>query len=279
MPVSHSVTRGQTSLEYLLLLAVVAVVVIASFRPGSLISQVHDSAQGYYNSVTRVIMGENPRAIDGGWCPVTCPSSGSAGPSVIYPSCECPAPAFGGKYCSGSGSVDCSAQGVTACGTCPTGQVCNSSGQCGCPNSLICGQGNGPTGSIPSADCAQCICPAGTTFNQSNNSCSQNCSQACTAWNGTACVAVVCGQNMFCDASKPASQECACNAGTIFNAAQGGCAPCPSCTTPSVDGKSCVSNANTACQSLPGTFCNPSLTPDLECACDAGLTWNGDGCS
>ena len=34
MSVAYSPTRGQTSLEYLLLLAVVAVMVIASFRPG-----------------------------------------------------------------------------------------------------------------------------------------------------------------------------------------------------------------------------------------------------
>ncbi len=121
-PGTYNSTRGQTSLEYLLLLAVVAVVVIASFGPGSLISKVHDSAQGYYNSVTRVIMGANPNPINGGWCPVTCPSSGGAGPTTIYRSCECPAPAFGGQYCTGANSLTCS--GVAATPpvnvTCPT---------------------------------------------------------------------------------------------------------------------------------------------------------------
>ena len=99
--------RGQTSLEYLLLLAVVAVIVIASFGPGAMVQQIHDSAGGYFNSVTRVIMGENPQAINGGWCPVTCPSLGSSG-SVMYGACECPAPAFGGLFCP-PGNVPCGA--------------------------------------------------------------------------------------------------------------------------------------------------------------------------
>jgi Flp pilus assembly pilin Flp len=106
IPVAHSLTRGQTSLEYLLLLAVVAVVVIASFGPGSLISKVHDSAQDYFSSVTRVIMGENPKPINGAWCPITCPSG--SGPTTIFAACECPAPAFGGAPCLGSGQVNCS---------------------------------------------------------------------------------------------------------------------------------------------------------------------------
>ncbi len=107
IPVFHNPSRAQTSIEYLLLLAVVAVVVIASFSQGSLISQVHDSAQGYYNTITNVIMNSDakPLPIPGGWCPVTCPS-GSSG-TVIYRSCECPAPAFGGAYCTGSSAWSC----------------------------------------------------------------------------------------------------------------------------------------------------------------------------
>ncbi|MBF0512317.1 MAG: class III signal peptide-containing protein [Candidatus Omnitrophica bacterium] len=95
------VIRGQVALEYLLLLAVVAVVVIAAFGPGALVDKVHDSAQSYYNTVARVIMDSdnsglnNPNPIQGHWCPVTCPTQG--GYSVIYSACECPAPAFGGQ--------------------------------------------------------------------------------------------------------------------------------------------------------------------------------------
>jgi Flp pilus assembly pilin Flp len=47
---------GQSSLEYLLLLAVVAVVVIAAFGHGALIDQLHNTSEDYYNSVTKVIM-------------------------------------------------------------------------------------------------------------------------------------------------------------------------------------------------------------------------------
>jgi len=163
MSADYSPTRGQTSLEYLLLLAVVAVVVIASFGPGSLISQVHDSAQDYYKTVTRAIMGENPQPINGGWCPIQCPSG--SGPTTIYQACECPAPAFGGASCAGSGSVSCS--GTTACGPCPPGQVCNSAGNCVCANNLDC---SSIPNSSPDPTCTKCECWA--------NYC----------WNGFACV-------------------------------------------------------------------------------------------
>ena len=90
-PSRHNLKRAQTSLEYLLLLAVVAVVVIGSFGPNSLIQQVHDSAQNYFSSVTDAITGaKTPKAINGGLCPA------AAG---VTPACECPVPAFGGKPC------------------------------------------------------------------------------------------------------------------------------------------------------------------------------------
>ncbi len=150
---------GQTSLEYLLLLSVVAVVVIGSFGPGSLISQIGTAAGGYYNTVSNVIMGANPQPINGGWCPVTCPS-GSIAPSVIYRSCECPAPAFGGQYCTGS-SIACGAAGPSSSsGTSPSGCTpdcsCASStcagstcaDSCGgtCQGTASCGSSNGGNG-------------------------------------------------------------------------------------------------------------------------------------
>jgi Flp pilus assembly pilin Flp len=130
--VAHNLTRGQTSLEYLLILAVVAVIVIASFSPGSLVQQVHDSAQSYYNTVTTILMGANPKPINGGWCPVTCPS-GSVGPAVMYKACECPVPAFGGAYCSGNGVVNCgtSSSCILGCGTVSNCYSPDCSGVCG----------------------------------------------------------------------------------------------------------------------------------------------------
>ena len=189
----HNPNRGQTSLEYLLLLAVVAVVVIASFRQGSLVSQVHDSTQGYYNSITRVIMGDNPNPINGHWCPVATPPANSFGINVMYRACACPQPAFGGQYCCASSgscaagqsaSENCGAgqtcagakvtfPNVTACGPCPTGQICVSNGSggstCACPPvngspGLVCGQGNGPVNSTPDASCAVCECPQGSVI-------------------------------------------------------------------------------------------------------------------
>lgn len=294
MPVIHKPLRGQTTLEYLLLLAVVAVVVIAGFGQGGLVSQVHDSAQGYYNTVTSVIMGANPQPINGGWCPVTCPPAGSAGPAIMYQACECPAPAFGGTYCPGNGQVNCgssengsSGGGVIPCGACPTGQTCNSSGQCACPNGLTCnGQNGSPTGSIPGPGCTACQCPSGTTFSSTNNSCGQNCTQPCTTWNGTSCVPVTCGTNQYCDTTKPASCECQCDQYSYINANGTGCVYCSAdsngnCTTPVTTGGSgaCNTGAKTTCQALTGPsaggcpknmYCDTKATDSTynSCQCD-----------
>ena len=180
--ISHSPSLGQTSLEYLLLLMVVAGVVIASFRTGSLIDQVHDTSQSYFNTITTVIMGGgadtlagNPRGIDGGWCPVTCPPIGSYGFHYMYRSCECPAPAFGGRLCTDSqnpnnlkncgGGQSCSSStgevtcpGVFDCNAalCGVGQVCGSGG-CQCPSGLVCA--DIIKDSFSNA-CIACACPA-----------------------------------------------------------------------------------------------------------------------
>jgi len=241
MSAVYRTLRGQTSLEYLLLLAVVAVVVIASFGPGALVSQVHDSAQGYYNTVTRVIMGSGsdatPAKINGGWCPMTCPTSGY-GFNTMYGLCECPAPAFGGAFCTagnvscvGSNLVDqfgnatnkpCEGQkitcnGVNSCGNCPQGQACgvvaatqqNPSG-CGCANGLTCNPAdptqcsiNGicpPKGSVP-INCQYCGCPQGSFYYAAQSAC-VSCATVfpCTTYNNQfSCVTTTCGTNQSCD--------------------------------------------------------------------------------
>ncbi len=110
MPADHRISQGQTAIEYLLLLAVVAVVVISSFKSGSLIDQVHNSAKDYYKTVTKAIMNsdDNPQAIQGDWCPVTCPTAGGS-PNVLYGACECPPPAFGGTCPNIGTAVSCGA--------------------------------------------------------------------------------------------------------------------------------------------------------------------------
>ena len=291
MPSAYRLVRGQTSLEYLMLLAVVAVIVIASFGPGSLISKVHDSAQGYYNSVTRVIMGETPQRIDGGWCPVTCPSSGSYGPTIMYAACECPAPAFGGSYCSGTGEVNCGAQGVQAC-SCPiTGQVCGGDptstdpSKCGCPAhgstpGLVCGNGNGPAGSITSPDCTKCICPLTSPISADGTKCVPIVyTRTCDASGNCTC------PNLVCDPSKnwaPNADctKCECNLGAYFNPAVAGCLYCQptsngQCTT-STDGLSCSSvtcSNNMYCDTTSGDVGYNS------CRCDCNDPTSSTNCN
>lgn len=278
--------RGQTALEYLLLLAVTAIVVVAAFNHGGLIDQIQGTAGGYYNTVTEVIMGKNPKAIAGGWCAVNCPPPGTSGPSTLYASCECPPPQFGGAYCaatsqiSANGEVTC--QGVVSCGPCAPGQVCNAQGQCVCANGLVCGQPPTPKGSITNSTCTSCICPAGTYYDSGTNACEQICTVPCTTWNSIEgkCVNVTCGTNQWCDSNKPPADECQCIQDTYWNGSA--CVYCPTtsgnqCTEPESNGKgtSCVAYA---CP--PNSYCdtNQSDANYNSCQCDKGTYWKGTQC-
>lgn len=107
---SNSLTSAQTALEYLLILTVVAIVVLASMK--FLMPGVNRSSEGYFNSVTRVVLGEKPDPINGGWCEPVCPAGG--GPTM-YRTCECPAPAFGGSYCQGPAEKSCGGGAASGC--------------------------------------------------------------------------------------------------------------------------------------------------------------------
>ena len=89
---------GQTAIEYLLLFALVSFIVFMAFAKGGFIFQVHDKSKEYFEAISNVIMGDNPKPINGGWCDWTPCSSG--GIKQQYRSCECPAPAFGGLACT-----------------------------------------------------------------------------------------------------------------------------------------------------------------------------------
>ena len=86
---------GQAALEYMLLLTVVAVVIFIALKPSpsspTVLNKAQEATEGYFNTVTEVIMGRDPNPIDGGWCP--------AKPNGER-ECACPQPAFGGAPCS-----------------------------------------------------------------------------------------------------------------------------------------------------------------------------------
>jgi hypothetical protein len=108
---------GQSAVEYFLILTVVAIVVFVGFN--NLLPAIQSSQDpiknpsGFFTKVDKVILGAKPQPINGGWCVPECPPSGSCGDQTRYKTCECPAPAFGGTYCSGSDVVTC--QGVKPC--------------------------------------------------------------------------------------------------------------------------------------------------------------------
>lgn len=142
-----ALSRAQTAMEYLLILAVVGIIVLSGLR--FLLPRVNQSSEGYYNSVTRTILGENPAPINGGWCVPDCPPAGTTGNPLIFKTCECPAPAFGGSYCVTSNQV----QDYIYCqGVSDPAVPCTPSGSC----------------SAPSPSCGE------ITFGQNN------CGQACT---------------------------------------------------------------------------------------------------
>lgn len=298
---NHNSARGQTSIEYLLLLGVVAVVVITALGPVALIGKVRNTAGGYYNTVTTVIMGNgnetlegkkiNP--INGGWCPVTCPTG--FGPQAIYGSCECPAPALGGAPCTpgavscGAGQ-SCSGQIVQctggagpggSCGACPTGQVClPPDGHCGCADGLVC-----PANSNPDPTCTQCQCDLGFYWNGSACAlCQVSGGGQCTTTSsdGQSCTPLTgpggggCAVNMWCDTNPtdPGYNSCQCDQYTYWNGS--GCVYCTAtsggqCQLPNAQGTGCAPitcNAN--------MYCNVSVN---ACQCIAGYGYTtGPGC-
>jgi len=291
--------RGQTSLEYLLLLTVVAVIVIASFSKGALLDQIQATSRNYFNSVSEVIAGKNPVPINGGWCPVTCPAAGSYGFNVMYRSCECPAPAFGGQPCSGNGQCgpDQSCNGaqvtcsdVNACGPCPTGQICIGGG-CACPLDV-----NGQTfnqycsslikGSSPDALCQNCDCPstqflAGTKCN--------NCPYGYTYYTDPVtkkakCIPLKCGDNMTITAPSGGGTSCECDLGAYFNG--NSCSYCQ--TGYYYNGTACVSCPTGEVYDPVSAICklgtckgknmywdtDPTSPQYLSCACEAGTGYD-----
>ena len=85
------VARGQTALEYLLLLGLVAFVTFAAFTSNGFMSKVKDSSTDYFTKIGRVIQGENPTTpITGKWCEWSLCTN-----YIQFRTCECPAPAFG----------------------------------------------------------------------------------------------------------------------------------------------------------------------------------------
>lgn len=137
--------RAQSAVEYLLLLAVVAAVVMISFR--ILLPKTQNTTDGYFNTVSRAIVGgganitrgdgtqgfeNDPAPINGGWCGLdgeplngrleTCDDLDlPCGTAVYYRKCACPEPAFGGTQCIASNpslaTLDCTAQ-TSACADC-----------------------------------------------------------------------------------------------------------------------------------------------------------------
>ncbi len=130
-------SHGQSAVEYLLLLAVAAAVVMISFRQDGVLGKTQATSNEYFTSVTRVIMGENPTPIDGGWCGIdnqplassheVCPKNLPCGMEVIYRKCACPEPAFGGKHCMESSPENASLICPTeACNKCtPENDICS----------------------------------------------------------------------------------------------------------------------------------------------------------
>jgi len=133
---------AQTTIEYLLLLTLVAVIVIISFR--TLLPRVRGSSLSFFDRAAASIMGQTPAvpAVDGHWCPWTpCskPCDDGTGPGTQTRVCECPRPAGGGAPCFGPSSQNCNTQ---VCCT-PTKTGCNT-GECGlfsdgCGGTINCG--------------------------------------------------------------------------------------------------------------------------------------------
>ena len=199
--------RGQTLVEYLVLLGLIAFLALASFRPHGVIDQTVQTSNdyfktgargvlsGYYDNQGTVVM-EDPSAINGGWCAFSKCINGYKARE-----CACPRPAFGGSECSGNA--------VESCGDGPTGTMC--------PAGLhpIIGSGNQKCGCYDYENyvngqcvdkCAGITCAGGMTCSHGTCACTTgqtNCNGSCVdlvsdpAHCGTC--GISCATNSFCE--------------------------------------------------------------------------------
>jgi hypothetical protein len=293
--------KGQAALEYLILLTVAAVVVFIAVKPSgnnSLLNRSQKSTEGYYNTVTEVIMGKNPDPIDGGWCRPAKPNGECE--------CACPAPAFGGRYCVTDGECRSSAPG--------TMQFC---GDGICTHGLETGQPGNPGGLLTcfedcayQTDCSTCgqLIPSATCgipcpINRCNNNSvcmTSECAPSCPGFRQECREnPLLCTSTCRCPAPslQPVGATCGGTCGPYqigpnercfrYNVAQctGTCsnyelyvgrvsAGCNSCVNGIRDGTEIAIDCGGTCQSCCG---NTVLDPGEQC--DDGDRNDGDGCS
>ena len=170
--------RGQVLLEYLLLLGLVAVLALASFKPGGIISQTGTSANTYFKTGQRAILGgyvdasgkqvmEDPAPIHGGWCDFSSCING-----VKVRECACPRPAFGGTECVGDAVIPADCSGGGNGGGCTPSCAGKCSGSDGC------------TGTCPNNCSYPQTCGGGGVPNVCGGGCTPNCAGKCGGGNG-----------------------------------------------------------------------------------------------
>ena len=272
-------SKGQTILEYLLIVSIVAAVVfIALMKNGSLLFMAQQEANmyfekggkaiagGYYNpsgSLTNSAMpgeyvAQEVRPINGGWC-----IWGACIDGYQERECACPRPVFGGLSCDGAQSRTCS--GGVESGTIvpwlPGGGTCVMA--CG---SAVCGPSN-----CPGQDCGP-ACPAG-----------QECQggQCVLSGGGTGCVSN-CATNT-CNIGN--CGVCPCDAGWHAEGApplcncvrDAGCSPAQPCAN-IADGSSC-GGPNGAGIDDCGTPCTCANAPTSSCDADYKICCDPTTCS
>jgi hypothetical protein len=108
---------AQTMMEYLILLALVAFLVITAMKPQGPLDAIHNATAEHYNAAASVIASGTYNAqsrtysdidakiepVNGGWCGWSTCIDGYQ----KFRECACPRPAFGGQGCSGSAIMDC----------------------------------------------------------------------------------------------------------------------------------------------------------------------------
>ena len=219
----------------------------------------------------------NPAPIDGGWCPVTCPAPGSAGPTVVYLSC-CEVPL---RRLLGGNIASLLIQPAVEQGSYPAGHVrpvksAFRPAGAAAQNHLDC---SSIPNSSPDPSCTKCACNNGTYWDPMNKSCDYCTStggQCTTSNDGATCSVVTCPPNMNCNTSLNA---CQCNSGTIYQGPVAGCSYCAAACMTSTDGVNCVP---IDCSSVPNSSCNPALLPSDPnydtCECWKDYCWNGTAC-
>jgi hypothetical protein len=292
-------------LEYLLLMALVAFLVLSSFKPNGILDLTRQATNAYFSSGSRAIMGgyynttggtnrptfENPAPVNGGWCGWSLCMN-----DVQTRECACPRAAFGGKECAGEALLKGCGGPQTAICDAALGFVYDPSSPwtCACAAGLKinpaktacvkCTSDGSCSAAVPGCgETTYGVDNCGITCHRTGGGCPIVCTPDCSCAANT-CVGSTCPDRCkgTCPGKKPLDNSCAANTCPTSTCTDG----CQVYSGTKPLNNSCAANTcptstcTDGCQVYPGTkapdnSCAANTCPTTTCTDSCGNVFTG----